>query len=73
MGRRRIQQRDQAVFRQVVVDVFGRAGIAVASPLEFVSHLLVVEGNPLKSLRVLQMQDNLKVIMKGGRFFKRTS
>ena len=35
---------DQTVFRQVVVDLFGRAGITVASPLEFVSHLLVAEG-----------------------------
>lgn len=35
---------DQIVFRQVVVDLFARAGITVASPLEFVSHLLVPEG-----------------------------
>jgi imidazolonepropionase-like amidohydrolase len=34
--------------------------------------LIVVEGNPLKNLRVLQVQDNLKVIMKGGRFYKKT-
>lgn len=35
---------DQTVFRQVVVDLFARAGITIASPLEFVSHLLVAEG-----------------------------
>src|SRR5437867_636013 len=34
--------------------------------------LLVVAGNPLRNLRVFQVQDNLKVIMKGGRLFKRT-
>jgi imidazolonepropionase-like amidohydrolase len=33
--------------------------------------LLVVAGNPLKNLRVFQNQDNLRVIMKGGRAFKR--
>ena len=33
--------------------------------------LLVVQGNPLKNLRVFQVQDNLKVIMKGGRLYKR--
>jgi imidazolonepropionase-like amidohydrolase len=32
--------------------------------------LLVVEGNPLKNLRVFQNQDNLKVIMKGGHVYK---
>jgi len=32
--------------------------------------LLVVEGNPLKNLRVFQKQDNLKVIMKGGHGYK---
>jgi imidazolonepropionase-like amidohydrolase len=34
--------------------------------------LIVLEGNPLKNLRALQNQDNLKVIMKGGRVFKQT-
>jgi len=33
--------------------------------------LIVVQGNPLKNLRVFQVQDNLKVIMKGGRLYKR--
>jgi imidazolonepropionase-like amidohydrolase len=28
--------------------------------------LLVVDGNPLKNLRVFQNLDNLKLIMKGG-------
>jgi imidazolonepropionase-like amidohydrolase len=34
--------------------------------------LIVLEGNPLKNLRAIQNQDNLKVIMKGGRVFKQT-
>ncbi len=34
--------------------------------------LLVVAGNPLKTLRVLQNQDSLRLIMKGGRVYKRT-
>lgn len=34
--------------------------------------LIAVAGNPLKNLRVFQIQDNLKVIMKGGRVHKRT-
>ena len=34
--------------------------------------LIVVTGNPLKNLRVFQMQDSLKVIMKGGRVYKQT-
>ena len=33
--------------------------------------LIVVQGNPLKNLRVFQVQDNIKVIMKGGRLYKR--
>jgi imidazolonepropionase-like amidohydrolase len=32
--------------------------------------LIVVDGNPLKNLRVLQESSNLKVIMKGGRLYK---
>ena len=35
---------DQTVFREVFVDLLGRGGITVGSPLEFVSHLLVAEG-----------------------------
>ena len=34
--------------------------------------LIVVAGNPLKNLRVFQNQDNLRLIMKGGRVYKRT-
>jgi imidazolonepropionase-like amidohydrolase len=34
--------------------------------------LIVVAGNPLKNLRVFQIQDSLKVIMKGGRVYKQT-
>jgi imidazolonepropionase-like amidohydrolase len=32
--------------------------------------LVVLEGNPLRNLRAFQNQDNLKVIMKGGRVYK---
>jgi imidazolonepropionase-like amidohydrolase len=32
--------------------------------------LIVVQGNPLKNLRAFQVQDNLRVIMKGGRLCK---
>jgi imidazolonepropionase-like amidohydrolase len=32
--------------------------------------LLVVEGNPLENIAVLQKKSNLKLIMKGGRAFK---
>jgi len=34
--------------------------------------LIVVAGDPLRNLRVFQVQDNLKVIMKGGHAYKRT-
>jgi imidazolonepropionase-like amidohydrolase len=34
--------------------------------------LIVVAGNPLKNLRVFQAPDHIKVIMKGGRLYKRT-
>ncbi len=34
--------------------------------------LIVVAGNPLKNLRVFQNQENLRLIMKGGRVYKRT-
>ena len=33
--------------------------------------LLVVDGNPLKNLRVFQNQANLHAIVKGGVFVKR--
>jgi imidazolonepropionase-like amidohydrolase len=32
--------------------------------------LLVVDGNPLENIAVLQKKSNLKLIMKGGRVFK---
>jgi imidazolonepropionase-like amidohydrolase len=32
--------------------------------------LLVVDGNPLENMAVLQKRDNLKLIMKGGRTVK---
>jgi imidazolonepropionase-like amidohydrolase len=34
--------------------------------------LIVVQGDPLKNLRALQNQDNLRVIMKGGHVYKQT-
>ena len=34
--------------------------------------LIVVAGDPLKNLRVFQNLDNLRLIMKGGRVYKRT-
>lgn len=34
--------------------------------------LIVVAGDPLRNLRVFQHPDNLRVIMKGGRLYKRT-
>ena len=34
--------------------------------------LIVVAGDPLRNLRVFQIQDNLKVIMKGGHAYKQT-
>jgi len=34
--------------------------------------LIVVEGNPLRNMRVFQNQDHLTVIMKGGALVKRT-
>jgi imidazolonepropionase-like amidohydrolase len=34
--------------------------------------LIVLDGNPLKNLRAFQNQDNLRVIMKGGRAYKQT-
>ena len=34
--------------------------------------LIVVKGNPLEDLRVFQSQDNLHLIMKGGRAYKQT-
>jgi imidazolonepropionase-like amidohydrolase len=35
-----------------------------------IADLLVVEGNPLEDISVLQDRNNLKIIMKGGRTFK---
>jgi imidazolonepropionase-like amidohydrolase len=32
--------------------------------------LLVVDGNPLENMAVLQKKDNLKLIMKGGKIVK---
>jgi imidazolonepropionase-like amidohydrolase len=34
--------------------------------------LIAIKGNPLRDLRVLQRQDNLHLIMKGGAIYKRT-
>jgi imidazolonepropionase-like amidohydrolase len=43
--------------------------IGTVEPGKF-ADLLVVAGNPLENLRVFQIQDNLKLIMKGGRVYK---
>lgn len=34
--------------------------------------LLVVNGDPLEDIRLLQNRDNLKIILQGGRFIKKT-
>ena len=44
--------------------------IGTVQPGKF-ADLIVVQGNPLKNLRVFQAPDNLRVIMKGGRLYKR--
>jgi len=44
--------------------------IGTVEPKKY-ADLIVVSGNPLKNLRVFQNQDRLKVIMKGGRLYKR--
>jgi imidazolonepropionase-like amidohydrolase len=45
--------------------------IGTVEPKKY-ADLIVVGGNPLKNLRVFQNQDNLKLIMKGGRLYKRS-
>ena len=44
--------------------------IGTVEPKKY-ADLVAVGGNPLRNLRVFQNQDNLKVIMKGGRLYKR--
>jgi imidazolonepropionase-like amidohydrolase len=44
--------------------------IGTVEPRKF-ADLIAVAGNPLRNLRVFQEQDNLVVIMKGGRLYKR--
>jgi imidazolonepropionase-like amidohydrolase len=34
--------------------------------------LIVIEGNPLRDLRVFQNLDSVRLIMKGGQVYKRT-
>lgn len=45
--------------------------IGTVEPRKY-ADLIVVAGNPLKNVRVLQNTENLRVIMKGGRLYKRT-
>src|SRR5262249_26344239 len=45
--------------------------IGTVEPRKY-ADLIVVAGDPLKNLRVFQNQDNLRVIMKGGRPVKQT-
>ena len=43
--------------------------IGSVEPGEY-ADLIVVDGDPLRNLRVFQKQDNIRVIMKGGHVFK---
>ena len=45
--------------------------IGTVEPRKY-ADLIVVAGNPLRNLRVFQNPDNLRVIMKGGRYHKKT-
>jgi imidazolonepropionase-like amidohydrolase len=45
--------------------------IGTVEPRKY-ADLIVVRGNPLENLRVFQVQENLRVIMKGGKIVKRT-
>ena len=57
---------------RVNAELFGMSDrLGSVEPKKY-ADLLVVNGNPLKNLRVFQNQDNLKVIVKGGRIYKRT-
>ncbi|HEV8615220.1 MAG TPA: amidohydrolase family protein [Methylomirabilota bacterium] len=44
--------------------------IGTVEPGKYADLIVVAGGSPLKNLRVFQNQDNLKVIMKGGRTYK---
>ena len=45
--------------------------IGTVEPRKY-ADLIVVAGNPLRNLRVFQNPDSLRLIMKGGRVYKRT-
>ena len=45
--------------------------IGTVEPRKY-ADLIVVAGNPLRNLRVFQNPDNLRLIMKGGRVYKRS-
>jgi imidazolonepropionase-like amidohydrolase len=57
---------------KVNAELFGMSDkIGTVEPGKY-ADLLVVDGDPLKNLRLFQMQDRIAVIMKGGVFHKRT-
>jgi imidazolonepropionase-like amidohydrolase len=57
---------------KVNAELFGMSDrIGIVEPNKY-ADLIVLEGNPLKNLRAFQNQDNLKIIMKGGRVYKHT-
>jgi imidazolonepropionase-like amidohydrolase len=57
---------------KVNAELFGMSDrIGTVEPNKY-ADLIVLEGNPLKNLRAFQNQDNLKIIMKGGRVYKHT-
>ena len=45
--------------------------IGTVEPGKF-ADLIVVDGNPLRNLRVFQATEHIKLIMKGGRVYKET-
>ncbi len=57
---------------KVNAELFRMSGtIGTVEPRKY-ADLIVVAGNPLRNLRVFQNPDNLRLIMKGGRVYKRS-
>src|SRR5262245_14645501 len=57
---------------RVNAEIFRKIGRASCRERGEYADLIVVKGNPLEDLRVFQNQDNLHLIMKGGRAYKQT-